>query len=165
MIAFLFAVDEGGGFGWCGGLPWPMVKADMQRFRKLTMGQTLCVGRETARTLPPLKGRTVLTLTHTPKAENECTADGAVLRFHQTLANGQAEGSPQTALFFGGGAASLRALNGIKTITRSFVSVIHGKHPADVTLCLPDWLLEGGWQEVSCDVLEADGVTFYEYAR
>lgn len=45
MIAALFAVDENGGMGNDGDLPWPMNKDDMRWFKGTTEGQVVVMGR------------------------------------------------------------------------------------------------------------------------
>ena len=45
MIAALFAVDDNGGMGNDGGLPWPMNKDDMKWFKGTTEGQVVAMGR------------------------------------------------------------------------------------------------------------------------
>lgn len=49
-----------------GGMPWPRLSRDMHRFRELTMGKVVLMGRKTYETLPPrgLPGRTLAVLTH-----------------------------------------------------------------------------------------------------
>ena len=42
------------------GLPWKSNKEDFNHFKELTKGQTLLVGYNTFKTLPPLKGRNII---------------------------------------------------------------------------------------------------------
>jgi dihydrofolate reductase len=46
-----------------GKIPWHCSE-DLQNFKKLTMGHCVIVGRTTWETLPPLKGRRVIVLSH-----------------------------------------------------------------------------------------------------
>jgi len=163
-FAFIFAVDELGGFGNRGGLPWPRVEADMKRFRELTLHNTLCVGKTTAATIPPLKDRTVLTLTHRITAED--SADPSK-RYSWVIPDpfilsAKAVGGDKR-IFFGGGALALWELNDHPDILLAYVSVIHGGFVADVRFSLHGWLRLGKWVQTS--KVEAEGVTFYEYAR
>ena len=69
MIKALFAVDQFGGMGYNGGLPWSHNKADMVNFQKLTNGHVLVMGRNTwddPALRKPLLGRTVYVATHRP---------------------------------------------------------------------------------------------------
>jgi dihydrofolate reductase len=64
-ISLIAAVAEGGVIGRSGGLPWRL-PADLARFKRLTMGHTLIVGRRTYQSIgSPLPGRTLIVLTRT----------------------------------------------------------------------------------------------------
>src|SRR5215470_14497383 len=58
-IVQVAAVADNGVIGRSGGLPWRL-KSDMQRFRRLTMGRPVVMGRKTYLSLSrkPLPGRT-----------------------------------------------------------------------------------------------------------
>lgn len=57
----IFACDPCGGIGYKGKIPWEPLDGDLARFRELTMGQTVIMGRKTWESLPdnvrPLPGR------------------------------------------------------------------------------------------------------------
>jgi dihydrofolate reductase len=60
MIAAIFAVDEAGGVGWKGSLPWPNNKDDLRWFKTTTQNQIVVMGRKTWESpdMPkPLPGR------------------------------------------------------------------------------------------------------------
>lgn len=59
IISLIAALDDKGGIGFRGGLPWPKNSADLAWFKEVTMGKTLIVGHNTYKTLPPLPGRTL----------------------------------------------------------------------------------------------------------
>lgn len=62
MIKAIFAVDQNGGMGINGGLPWPRNKPDMEHFQKLTNGNVVVMGRRSwdDSAMPkPLNGRIV----------------------------------------------------------------------------------------------------------
>lgn len=61
MINMIVAVSKNGVIGKENGLPWRLPE-DLKTFKSLTMGSTLYVGKKTAGTLPPLKGREVKVL-------------------------------------------------------------------------------------------------------
>lgn len=64
MISIIAAVGDGGVIGVDGGMPWH-IPEDLRRFRELTMGGTVIMGRRTWESLPrPLDGRRVIVLTH-----------------------------------------------------------------------------------------------------
>lgn len=47
MISALFAIDNKGGMGFQGIMPWPLNKDDMKFFKSITTGQTVVMGRKT----------------------------------------------------------------------------------------------------------------------
>ena len=60
MIAAVFAVDNIGGMGWKGTLPWPHNKDDMKWFKTITQGQIVVMGKRSwdSPDMPkPLPGR------------------------------------------------------------------------------------------------------------
>ncbi len=62
-VAIIAAVAENGVIGARGGMPWRL-SADMKRFRRLTMGKPVIMGRKTFDTLgKPLDGRTNFVVT------------------------------------------------------------------------------------------------------
>ena len=65
MITLVFASDPNGIIGNKGKLPWPTLKGDLKRFKEITMGGTVVMGRNTFESLPngPLIGRHNIVLT------------------------------------------------------------------------------------------------------
>lgn len=62
-VALVVAVAENGVIGNAGDLPWRL-SGDLQRFKALTMGHTLVMGRKTYESIGrPLPGRTTIVLT------------------------------------------------------------------------------------------------------
>ena len=98
-VSLIVAAAENGVIGRENGLPWRL-SADLQRFKRLTMGHHLLVGRKTwdsiGRVLP---GRTMLVLT---RAEPDLP-DGAraVRSLEEALDIASSAGDPE--LFVGGG--------------------------------------------------------------
>lgn len=76
MISIVVAHSSNGVIGREGGLPWRL-PSDMKRFRELTLGHTVLMGRRTFESLPdayrPLPGRRNLVLSSDP----DYAADGA----------------------------------------------------------------------------------------
>jgi dihydrofolate reductase len=63
-VAFVVAVARNGVIGSDGGLPWH-ISSDLKRFKALTMGKPVIMGRKTWESLPrkPLPGRTNIVVT------------------------------------------------------------------------------------------------------
>ena len=63
IISIIVAVDEKNGIGKSGGLPWRL-PSDLKRFKKITMGHHLLMGRKTYETIGrPLPGRVMIIVT------------------------------------------------------------------------------------------------------
>lgn len=75
-VVFVYAVAENGVIGNNNTIPWRL-KSDMQRFKALTMGKPIVMGRKTFESFPrrPLPGRTNIVITRNAAY----TADGAVV--------------------------------------------------------------------------------------
>jgi dihydrofolate reductase len=67
-VVLVVAVAENGVIGSKGQLPW-RIPEDMKRFKSLTMGKPVIMGRKTWESLPkkPLPGRSNIVLTHDPE--------------------------------------------------------------------------------------------------
>lgn len=102
MIILLVAAARGGVIGKDGAIPWH-IGADLQRFKALTMGHPIVMGRKTWDSLPrkPLPGRTNIVITR----RQDWRADGA-----QVAASPQAALAGQGDVFVIGGAEIYRAL-------------------------------------------------------
>ncbi|MCP2337815.1 dihydrofolate reductase [Actinomadura rupiterrae] len=78
MIGLIWAQAAGGVIGRDGALPWHLPE-DMKRFRDLTTGATVLMGRRTWESLPPrfrpLPGRRNLVLSRTPQDGAETFPD------------------------------------------------------------------------------------------
>ena len=75
-ISFVVAVSRNGVIGRAGGLPWH-ISSDLKRFKAITMGKPLIMGRKTWESLPkrPLPGRQNIVITR----QKNYQAEGAVV--------------------------------------------------------------------------------------
>ena len=100
-IAFVVAVSRNGVIGKDGGLPW-RISADLKRFKQITMGKPLIMGRKTWESLPkrPLPGRTNIVITRQRgyNAQGARIAGGA----EAALAIAKAENPDEIAVIGGG---------------------------------------------------------------
>lgn len=79
MIHALFAVDQYGGMGYNGTMPWPKNSADLKNFQELTMGHVVVMGRKTwdDKNMPkPLPGRQTFVATSKPYLAYTATING-----------------------------------------------------------------------------------------
>jgi dihydrofolate reductase len=69
MVTIVAAVATNGCIGQHGGLPW-RIPEDLQRYRRITMGKVVVMGRKTWESIPekhrPLPGRTNVVVTRDP---------------------------------------------------------------------------------------------------
>jgi len=66
IISIIAAVDEGGGIGIKNKIPWHL-PADLKRFKTITMGHHLVMGRKTYQSIgTPLPGRKMIVLSRSP---------------------------------------------------------------------------------------------------
>ena len=100
-VALVAAVTRGGVIGRDGGLPWRLPE-DMARFRELTMGHPVVMGRRTWESLPdqfrPLPGRGNVVVTRNP----DWTAQGADRAASIEDALDLLEGEPRVFVIGGG---------------------------------------------------------------
>ena len=65
-VSLIVAISEDGTIGDKGKIPWH-IREDLQRFKRLTMGHTIIMGRKTYESIGnPLSGRTNIVLTQNP---------------------------------------------------------------------------------------------------
>lgn len=93
-ICIIAALDEAGGIGRNGGIPWGLIPEDMKRFRDLTIPYSLVMGRKTAESiialnkgqLLPHRHNFVVTRNpdfHNPRANNAGSLEDAIHRAMQ----------------------------------------------------------------------------------
>ncbi|MCU0488360.1 MAG: dihydrofolate reductase [Anaerolineales bacterium] len=71
LISIIVAMDEQRGIGKASGLPWRL-SADLKRFKTLTMGHTLIMGRKTYQSIGrPLPGRKMIVVTRSRNFQAE----------------------------------------------------------------------------------------------
>lgn len=148
----IVAVDENWGIG-KDGEQLIYISADLKRFKALTMGHPLILGRKTLATFPggrPLKGRRNLILSRNP----DFAPEGAeVYRDMDTLLANVTEDA-----FVIGGASVYEAL--LDRCDTAYVTKLHAAWPADCWFPNldenPDWYLD---QEA--EVQEENGIQYH----
>jgi dihydrofolate reductase len=154
-IALIVAISEDGTIGDKGKIPWH-IREDLQRFKRLTMGHPIIMGRKTYESIgKPLPGRTNIVLTQNPNF----TAPPEVLRFASldaALGHCRAQNA-ESVFIIGGSKIYQRAL---PLADRLFVTEVHQRVNGDTKF--PDYD-RGEWTETA----RGDGpeYSFVEYAR
>jgi dihydrofolate reductase len=150
-LTIVVARARNGVIGRAGGLPWRL-KADLQLFKRITMGKPMLMGRKTWESLPGLlPGRPHLVLSRDPAFRPE----GAEIfpDFDAMLARGKAlareKGADEVAVI---GGASLIAL-ALPKADRLYLTEVEAEPEGDVRFPQFD---EADWIEVSRVRHEAD---------
>lgn len=125
-VALVVARAANGVIGHNGAVPW-RIPADMQHFRRVTMGNPCIMGRKTWESLPrkPLPGRTNIVITR----DRAFHADGAVVvhSLEDALARAEAE-APQEIAVIGG--ADIYAL-ALPRAGRVYLTEVHAELEGD----------------------------------
>jgi dihydrofolate reductase len=97
-VAFVVAVAKNGVIGRNGALPW-RISSDLKRFRAITMGKPVIMGRKTWESLPrkPLEGRTNIVVTR----NRDFAAPGALVA--TSLKDALAKAQGEEVCIIGGG--------------------------------------------------------------
>lgn len=125
MISIIVAVSEDWGIGKNNELLWH-ISEDLKRFKRLTLGNTVIMGKKTWESLPrrPLPGRKNIVLTDNPNEsiENSVTA--------YSLNDALSKCGHDKEIFIIGGGSIYRQFMPIAD--RLFITHVHKKAPADI---------------------------------
>jgi len=153
VISLICAASQNGVIGVDNRLPWRL-PADMQRFRRLTMGHHILMGRKTYESIgKPLVGRTNIVITRQPNYQAEGCLVASSLEAAIALCHNNDE------IFIGGGAAIYQAA--LDVAHRIYLTVIHRNFEGDTFLFEID---EGIWSEVSRKNFEPDQKNRFRYS-
>ena len=146
IISLIVAMDDRQGIGHHGRLPWRL-STDMKRFKNITMGHHLIMGRKTFETIGrSLPGRKMIVITRNKVYEADgCLMAGSLeeaLRFAK-------EGGEEEVLVIGGGEIYRQAL---LMADRIYLTNVHTQVPADVFF--PE-LTMGDWEEIRREEVSA----------
>ncbi len=138
IVSMIVAMDRNRGIGSGNQLPWRLPD-DMKRFRDLTMGHHLVIGRKTYESIGrPLPGRQMIVLTRDPSFRVEgCATAGSILE-GMAIARSRDE----TELFIGGGAEIYR--QALDITDRIYLTLVESEVEADAFF--PE-LSDGDWVE------------------
>ncbi|MGE5224753.1 MAG: dihydrofolate reductase [Omnitrophica WOR_2 bacterium] len=147
IISLLVAMDQARGIGINNRLPWHL-SADLKRFKRLTMGHHMVMGRKTYESIGrPLPGRITIILTH----DQNYQADGCLVSnsLEDALALAKARGE-QEVFIIGGGEIFSQVLD---RADRLYLTYVHARVEADVFFPL---LNEQEWLEIDSADQPAD---------
>ena len=127
LISIVAALDESGLIGAGDRLPWRL-RGDMRRFRRLTMGKPLLMGRRTFESIGrPLDGRTNIVLSR--RVGYEAPGCRTVTSFEGALAVARAGGAEPELMVIGG--AEVYAL-ALPVASRLYLTRVQGRFEGDV---------------------------------
>ena len=159
-VTLVAAVARGGVIGRAGGLPW-RIPEDMRRFRELTLGHPVVMGRKTWDSLPerfrPLPGRRNVVVTRNPLWRSEGAEPAGSLDEALRLV-----GEVEQVFVIGGGQLYTAALPLADELLLTEIDL-----EADGDTFFPAWD-RASFEEVSREDLESDsGVrfAFVKYTR
>jgi dihydrofolate reductase len=147
-IVLVVAIADNGVIGNKGAIPW-RIPEDMKRFKALTMGHTVVMGRKTWDSLPkkPLPGRVNVVVTR----QKDWQADGTVTA--GSLGHATA-GTSGTVMVIGGGEIYERAL---ALASRIELTEVHRAFAGDAKFMLN----RSGWKETFReDHVTSDGLRY-----
>jgi dihydrofolate reductase len=147
IISLIVAMDRKRGIGAGNRLPWRLPD-DMKRFRELTLGHHLVVGRKTFASIgKPLPGRVMIILTRDPSFN---AADCLVVH-SMSEAIELARSRGETELFIGGGSEVYR--EALPSATRIYLTAVDAEVEADTFF--PEFGLDE-WNESGVEYHPAD---------
>jgi dihydrofolate reductase len=147
IISLIVAMDRNRAIGLAGSLPWHL-PADLKRFRELTTGHHLLIGRKTYASIGrPLPQRTMIVITHDP----DYRAPGCQVEHSVTAGIELARASGEEELFVGGGAAIYAQC--LDLADRIYLTLVDTDCQADTFF--PE-LKPGEWREEVVGRQEAD---------
>jgi dihydrofolate reductase len=147
IISLIVALDEQRGIGVDGHLPWHL-SGDLKRFKSLTMGHHLIMGRKTYESIGrPLPGRTSIIVTRNPSYQPEGCM---VARSLETAIEFARFGQENEVFVIGGGDLFDQAID---MADRIYLTQVHASLEADVYF--PEYSPKD-WQERESAYVEAD---------
>jgi len=154
MISIIVAVSDDWGIGLNNDLLWNLPE-DLKRFRSLTIGNTIVMGKRTWESLPkrPLPGRINLVITDNPGE----TFEGAVTAY--SIEDAIQKCSSEAEVFIIGGGSIYRQFMPIAD--RLYITHVHKKTQADVYFPVIDPVL---WKAVSTEEFISDSPDAIPYS-
>jgi dihydrofolate reductase len=139
-VSMIAALDEKGGIGMGGRLPWRLPD-DLKRFKQLTLGHHILMGRKTYATIGrPLPGRTTIVITR----QENYRPEGCLTTNSLEAALGMAQNKNESEVFICGGGEIYT--QGLIYATRMYLTRVHATVAADVyfpAYAPAEWVLEG----------------------
>jgi len=147
ILSIIVAMEKNSGIGFENQIPWHL-PADLARFKKLTMGHHLVVGRKTYESIGSiLPGRQMIVLSRNPDFE----ASGCLRAVSLNEAISLAEEAGEDELFIIGGAEIYQ--EALPLTDHLYLTVVQAKTEADTFF--PE-LEESDWSQICSQDIPAD---------
>ena len=155
-IVFVVAIAENGVIGAGGAIPWRL-KSDMQRFKALTMGHHMIMGRKTFDSIGrrALPGRPHIIVTR-----HDLSFDGVQIAHSVDEALAVAVAAGDNEPFICGGAEIYR--QSLHRATRMYITQIHAEVEGDTFF--PEFDDVNEWKLVDREDFEADAKNDYPFS-
>ncbi|MGC9469981.1 MAG: dihydrofolate reductase [Bacteroidales bacterium] len=146
-ISIIVAIAQNRAIGKDNRLLWH-IPGDLKRFKKLTSGHAVIMGKKTYESLPvrPLPDRTNIVLTDNPEER----IDGCVMAY--SLEDAVAKCPENDESFVIGGGSVYRQF--MPLADKLYITLVHRDYEADTFFPEID---TGMWKEISCEHHEAEG--------
>jgi dihydrofolate reductase len=158
-VSLIVAMDEERGIGKDGRVPWHL-SADLRRFKALTMGHHLIVGRKTWVSIGrPLPGRKLVIVTRSRSYQSQDCPECAVVHSLEAALELARQAGEVEAFIGGGGEIYAQAL---PLADRIYLTQVHTRAGCDVffpELDLAGWV-EIERQEQGADIINGYGSTY-----
>jgi dihydrofolate reductase len=153
MISIIVAVSEDWGIGKDNELLWH-ISEDLKRFKKLTLGNTVIMGKRTWESLPrrPLPGRKNIVLTDDPNEYIDCSVTA------YSIDDALSKCADNEEIFIIGGGSIYRQFMPIADCL--YITHVHKKAPADIYFPEIDLSI---WEIAEKEEFKADGENSISY--
>ncbi len=150
-LSLLVAVSENNVIGREGDLPWHL-SADLRRFKRVTMGHVMVMGRKTWESIGrPLPGRTSIVISRQPDYNTGFDEVPVATNLDEALAHARRIAQETTEVFVIGGARIYEMMFGC--VERLMLTRVHAEVEGDVFFPAVDW---DEWQLVEEESCAAD---------
>jgi len=160
-LSCIVAVDRDGGIGKDGKMPWPKLPRDMARFKSLTMGHPVIMGRKTWESIGrPLPGRQMIVVSHSLPLEG-MAATVSVARDIPMALDMAAQWGKEA--FVGGGGELYQQL--LPRCERLFMTMIGGTFDCDTFFYEGEEWVGKGMDAHQADERNQVGMVFIDMVR
>jgi len=153
IVSLIVAMDERGGIGKNNRLPWHL-PSDLKRFKNLTMGHHLVMGRKTYETIgKPLPGRVMIVVTH----QKDYFLEGCMVARSLRDAIKLAKDDHESEVFIIGGGEIFQ--QAIDLADKLYLTTVHVNVDADVSFPKIDLIQ---WEQIKIDNIAQNNKDEYE---